>query len=194
MLLEGKRIGFGLTGSFCTFEKAFKSAEALVTAGAEVYPLMSFNAGSISTRFGRAEDNRKRLEEICGRGIIDSIEQAEPIGPKKMFDILVIAPCTSNTLAKLAIGICDTPITMGVKSHLRTGRPVVLAVSTNDALSGSGKNIGMLHNYRNYYFVPYGQDNCIQKPNSAVADFEKLPETVAMALEGRQIQPQLIRN
>ena len=186
MSLEGIKVGFGMTGSFCTFEKAFKAAGSLVEAGAEVSPIMSFNAWGISTRFGTAEENRRKIEEICGRKIIASIEEAEPIGPKKLFDILIVAPCTANTLAKLSLGISDTPITMAVKS------PVVLAISTNDALAGCAKNIGALQNYRNYYFVPYCQDNFTVKPNSVVADFTQINKTVEAALKGEQIQPVMI--
>lgn len=189
MLLDGVKVGYGLTGSFCTFEKAFAAAEKLVQNGAEVTPVMSFNAGRISTRFGTAEENRRRLKDICRHDIIDTIEGAEPIGPKKLFDIMIVAPCTANTLAKLALGICDTPVTMAVKSHLRNGRPVVICVSTNDGLAGCAKNIGALQNYRNYYFVPYTQDSPEGKPCSLVADFDKLSETVKYALEGKQIQP-----
>ena len=192
MSLEGIKVGFGMTGSFCTFEKAFKAASALVGAGAEVTPIMSFNAAGISTRFGTAEENCLKIEDICGHKIIRSIEEAEPIGPKKLFDILIIAPCTANTLAKLALGISDTPITMEVKSHLRNGRPVVIAVSTNDALAGCAKNIGALQNYRNYYFVPYSQDNFTSKPNSVVADFTQINKTAEAALEGLQIQPVML--
>lgn len=194
MSLEGKKIGFGMTGSFCTFQKAFAAAESLVRAGAEVFPVMSFNAAGISTRFGTADENRSRIENICKNKLIASIEDAEPIGPQKLFDILVIAPCTANTLAKLALGISDTPITMAVKSHLRNGRPVVIAVSTNDALAGCAKNIGILQNYKNYYFVPYSQDNFLAKPNSVVADFSKIDKTVEAALEGRQLQPIMLSN
>lgn len=189
MSLSGVKIGFGVCGSFCTFEKAFTEAKRLAEQGAELFPVMSFNASGISTRFGTAEENIEKLENICKRKIIDSIEGAEPIGPQKMFDILVVAPCTANTLAKLALGICDTPVTMAVKSHLRNGRPVVIAVSTNDALAGCAKNIGILQNYKNYYFVPYSQDNYKAKPNSLVADFSQISETIEQALEGRQIQP-----
>lgn len=192
MSLTGIRLGFALTGSFCTFEKAFKACEELVGAGAEVYPIMSFNAAGISSRFGRAEDNIKRFEDICGHEVIKTIEAAEPIGPKKMFDILAVAPCTSNTAAKLVCGITDTPVTMAVKSHIRNSRPVVIAISTNDALAASGKNIGQLQNYRNYYFVPYRQDNFEGKPYSAVADFDMLSSTIEAALEGRQLQPELM--
>ena len=140
MSLDGIRIGFCMTGSFCTFEKAFAAAERLVQQGAKLVPIMSFNAASISTRFGTAEENIKRLETIAGRKVIRTIEEAEPIGPKKMCDIMVVAPCTSNTAAKLALGLTDTPATMAVKSHLRNARPVVIAISTNDALAGCAKN------------------------------------------------------
>lgn len=187
--LSGIKIGFAVCGSFCTFEKAFKQAEELVKMGAEVTPIMSFNANIISTRFGTAEENNKKLREICGKDIISTIEGAEPIGPKKMFDVLTVAPCTGNTLAKLAMSIIDTPVTMAVKSHIRNARPVVIAVSTNDALSGSAKNIGALMNYRNFYFVPIRQDDCLKKPTSIVADFEMLPKAIESALSGKQIQP-----
>lgn len=189
MSLSGLKIGFGMCGSFCTFEKAFQAAETLSRTGADIIPIMSFNASNISTRFGTAEQNRTKLKDICGHDIIDSIEAAEPIGPKKLLDILVVAPCTANTLAKLALGITDTPVTMAVKSHLRNSKPVVIAVSTNDALAGCAKNIGMLQNYKNYYFVPYSQDNFQSKPNSIVSDFSKIPETIEAAIEGRQLQP-----
>lgn len=189
MSLSGLKIGFGMCGSFCTFEKAFQAAEILSRTGADIIPIMSFNASNISTRFGTAEQNRTKLKDICGHDIIDSIEAAEPIGPKKLLDILVVAPCTANTLAKLALGITDTPVTMAVKSHLRNSKPVVIAVSTNDALAGCAKNIGMLQNYKNYYFVPYSQDNFQSKPNSIVSDFSKIPETIEAAIEGRQLQP-----
>ncbi len=192
MSLEGKKIGFAMTGSFCTFEKAFGTAEELVALGADVCPIMSFNAAAINSRFGTAQQNRSRLENICRRPMIRTIEDAEPIGPKKMFDILIVAPCTANTLAKLALGITDTPVTMAVKSHLRNGRPVLIAISTNDALAGCAKNIGALQNYRNYYFVPYCQDNYKAKPYSAVADFSRITEAAESALEGIQIQPLLI--
>ena len=190
MSLSGIKIGFGISGSFCTFEKAFSAAQQLVTMGADVTPVMSFNAANISTRFGTAQENKSKFKSICQKdNIIDTIETAEPIGPQKMFDILLVAPCTANTLAKLALGICDTPVTMAVKSHLRNGRPVVIAVSTNDALAGCAKNIGMLQNYKNYYFVPYSQDNFIGKPNSLVADFSQIPKTLELALSGKQLQP-----
>lgn len=192
MSLDGIRAGFCMCGSFCTFKKAFAAAEALAAAGCELLPVMSFNAASISSRFGSAEENLRRLSEICGKSVITSIEGAEPIGPKKLTDILIVAPCTGNTLAKLSNGITDTPVTMAVKSHLRNNRPVVVALSTNDALSAAAKNIGALLSLRNYYFVPFSQDDCEGKPRSCVADFTLLPDTVAAALDGRQIQPILI--
>lgn len=157
--LSGIKIGYALCGSFCTFKKSLEQIKTLVESGAEVTPIMSFNAYNIDTRFGTAEENRKIITELCGREIIHTIEGAEPIGPQKMFDILTVAPCTGNTLAKLAVGIIDTPVTMAVKSHIRNMRPVVIAIATNDALSGSAKNIGALYNYKNYYFVPMSQDD-----------------------------------
>ncbi len=183
------RIGFALTGSFCTFAKAFKAMEELVTVGHSVTPIMSENAYSISTRFGSAEDNRARCLYITGNDIIHTIEGAEPIGPKGMFDILVVAPCTSNTMAKLATGVNDTAVTMAVKSHLRGARPVVIAPSTNDALAASAKNIGTLLNTKHYFFCPFGQDDTVKKPMSMVADLSRLTETVDCAMNGVQVQP-----
>lgn len=189
--LSGLRVGFAVCGSFCTFEKAFKALEALTELGCEITPIMSFNAYSLDTRFGTAQKNAARMFEITGKTVLHDIPSTEPVGPKKLFDVLVVAPCTGNTLAKLAVGITDTPVCMAVKSHLRNQRPVVIAVSTNDALSGSAKNIGTLRNYKNYYFVPLSQDDCLAKPFSLVADFDKIPETVLEALDGKQIQPAL---
>lgn len=189
--LSGIKIGYAVCGSFCTFSKSFSSAEKLIECGAVLTPIMSFNAFSINTRFGTAEENRQKLENICGNKVISTIEDAEPIGPKNMFDILVIAPCTGNTIAKLANGIIDTPVTMAVKSHIRNHKPVVIALSTNDALAGSAKNIGILLNYKNYYFAPFAQDDSVNKPRSLSADFSKLPEAVELALKYIQIQPLL---
>lgn len=189
--LSGLRVGFAVCGSFCTFEKAFKALEALAELGCEITPIMSFNAYSLDTRFGAAQKNAARMFEITGKTVLHDIPSTEPVGPKKLFDVLVVAPCTGNTLAKLAVGITDTPVCMAVKSHLRNQKPVVIAVSTNDALSGSAKNIGTLRNYKNYYFVPLSQDDCLAKPFSLVADFGKIPETVLEALDGKQIQPAL---
>ncbi len=183
------RVGFALTGSFCTHQRVLSVMEAMRDEGFEITPILSFNAGALDTRFGAASALRSRLTEICGRPPIDTIEAAEPIGPKAMFDVLAVAPCTGNTIAKLVYAVTDTPVTMAVKSHLRGGRPVILAVSTNDALSGSAANIGTLLNRRHYYFVPMKQDAPLTKPRSIVAEMEKLPETITAALAGRQLQP-----
>lgn len=187
--LEHVRIGFAMTGSFCTFQQAFAQAEYLVSCGAELIPIMSWNAANISTRFGTAEEMRERLENISGRKVISSIEDAEPIGPKQMTDILLVEPCTSNTAAKLALSITDSPVTMAVKSHLRGQKPVVLAIASNDSLAGTLKNLGLLANAKQYYFVPVRQDDTQKKPNSLVADFTKTAETLIHALNGKQIQP-----
>lgn len=192
MKLEGKKIGFAMTGSFCTFDKAFETARALRELGAELTPIMSFNAAGLSTRFGTASEHRERIELITSHRLIETIEDAEPIGPKKLFDLLIVEPCTANTLAKLALGIYDTPVTMAVKSHIRNGRPVLVAVSTNDALAACARNIGALQNSRCYYFVPYRQDSFEKKPYSVVADFSKTAAAAEAALEGRQLQPILL--
>lgn len=184
-------IGFAFTGSFCTYAQIFPIVEVL-TAEHQVFPIFSFSAASINSRFGAAQEHIQKAQEICGRDVIRTMEAAEPIGPKKMIDALIIAPCTGNTLAKLAHSIADTPVTMAAKSHLRNGRPVIVAVSTNDALAGAAENIGKLLARKNYYFVPFGQDDCIGKPTSLVADFRRIPETLNSALEGRQIQPILL--
>jgi dipicolinate synthase subunit B len=187
--LEGVRIGFALCGSFCTFAEAKKTAIGLKDSGAILTPIFSFNASSINTRFGNAKTHIEEFECICGNPPILTIEQAEPIGPKSMFDIVLVAPCTGNTLAKLAIGIIDTPVTMAVKSHLRNDRPVLLASATNDALSASAKNIGTLLNYRNIFFVPISQDDPSAKPRSCIADYSRIPEAVIAALSYKQLQP-----
>jgi dipicolinate synthase subunit B len=187
--LENVRIGFALTGSFCTFEKAKAAAAELIAEGATLTPIFSFNAASMNTRFGNSKTHIEELENICKNPPILSIENAEPIGPSGAFDILLIAPCTSNTLAKIALGITDTPVTMAAKSHVRNDRPVLLAISTNDALSASAKNIGALMPVRNYYFVPFAQDDTTNKPRSAVADFTKLTDAAVAALDRKQLQP-----
>ena len=187
--MELLHIGFALCGSFCTFPQAIPQLEALAAAGHDVYPIMSFNAYSLDTRFGKAADHVGRIEAACGRKIIAALPDAEPIGPKKLLDILIIEPCTGNTLAKLAAGIADTPVTLAAKSHLRNGRPVLIAVSTNDALAGAAKNIGCLQNGKHFFFVPYRQDDSAGKPTSLVADFTKTEEAMRRALEGKQLQP-----
>lgn len=184
-------IGFAMCGSFCTFADLFPVLET-VAGKHNVIPILSENAGRIDSRFGSAQSHREKIERICGRAPICTIEEAEPIGPKKLLDLLVIAPCTGNTLAKLAHSIADTPVTMAAKSHLRNGRPILIAVSTNDALAGAAENIGRLLARKHYYFVPFGQDDPIKKPTSIVADFSRIPEALELALEGQQIQPILI--
>ena len=189
---DGVKIGFAICGSFCTFASAFSEVEKLVEMGADVTPIMSYNASSLDTRFGKAKEHIEFLEKTCKKPVINSIVDAEPIGPKKMFDILAVAPCTSNTAAKLALGITDSPVTMAVKSHIRNARPVVIAMSTNDALGGAEKNIGVLRTLKNYYFVPVYQDDPIKKPNSMIAAFDMLPQTISSALNGCQIQPLVV--
>jgi len=190
--LKNLRVGFGVCGSFCTFSRAFTAAKKLKEYGCEVIPFMSFCASEIDTRFGTAQDNINKLEEICHNKVINTIEGAEPVGPKKMLDVMCVAPCTSNTTAKLALGITDTPITMAVKSHVRNSRPVVIAVSTNDGLSGSAKNIGTLLNTQNVFFVPFGQDDYQKKPTSLVADMSMIIPALKTALHRKQIQPLLM--
>lgn len=185
------KIGYALTGSFCTIEKSLETLKELVKEY-EVIPICSFNVAKMDTRFIKGADTVKQLEEITGNKVISTIETAEPIGPKKLLDVLVVAPCTGNTLGKLCQGIIDTPVTMSVKAHLRNDRPVVLAISTNDGLSGSAKNIGCLLERRNIYFVPFGQDDYIHKTTSLVAHFDMIGETVKEAAKGRQIQPMLL--
>ncbi len=183
------KAGFALCGSYCTFEKAIGQIEFLIEKGIEIYPIMSENAYSTDTRFGKAEEHVKRIEEICGKGIIHTITQAEPIGPKKELDILIIEPCTGNTIAKIANGIVDTSVTLAAKAHLRNEKPLLLAVSSNDALSSAASNIGKLLNTKNIYFVPLKQDNPQSKPRSIVADFNKTYDSVIAALNNKQIQP-----
>lgn len=192
MELEGINVGFAMTGSFCTFSKTISKMKELVKKGANVIPIMSFNAYNLDTKFGNANDFITEIENITKNKIIHTIQEAEPIGPKRMTDIMCIAPASGNTMAKLANGIIDTPVTMAVKSHLRNNRPVVVAISTNDALAGSAKNIGELLNRKNYYFVPFRQDNPITKPRSIVFDPEYLIKTIETALDNEQIEPILL--
>ena len=184
-------IGFAMCGSYCTFSRAFAAMEAL-TKEHRVVPIFSDNVQKTDSRFGSAEAFYQRAFDLTGIEPVCAIADAEPIGPKKLLDALVIAPCTGNTLAKLAHSIADTTVTMAAKSHLRNGRPVILAVSTNDGLAGAAENIGRLLARKNYYFVPFGQDDPKSKPTSLVAHFEKIPETVEIALRGVQIQPMLL--
>lgn len=184
------QVGFALTGSFCTFHQVIEQMEAVAAhPDWQVIPILSPNAYETDTRFGKAADFREQIERICGHEIWHTIAQTEPIGPKKLLDVLLVAPCTGNTLGKLANGITDTSVTMAVKAHLRNTRPVVLAVSTNDALANAGKNIGLLFNSKNIYFVPMRQDNAAGKPTSVVADFTQIVPAVEAALQARQVQP-----
>lgn len=188
--LENKKIGFALTGSFCTFKKTIQEMENLLKIdGIEIFPIMSFNSYNLDSKFGNAKNFIKKIEELTKNNIIHTITEAEPIGPKKMFDILIVAPCSGNTIAKLSNDIIDTPVTMAVKSHLRNEKPVVIAISTNNALSGAAENIGRLLNRKNYYFVPFKQDNPITKPNSLVFDPTYIKRTLEEALDNHQIQP-----
>ena len=184
-------IGFALCGSFCTYQKVFNAMQTVASIHT-VIPIFSHSAYTMDSRFGTAEAHITRAAEICGAQPLHTIAQVEPIGPGKLLDALVIAPCTGNTLAKLAHSIADTPVTMAAKSHLRNSRPVLIAVSTNDALAGAAENIGKLMGRKNYYFVPFGQDDPEKKPTSMVADFSKLLPALEAALEGRQLQPMLI--
>ncbi len=189
--MEKETVGFALCGSFCTFKKVIPQIKKLVDEGYKVIPIMSYTAYNTDTRFGKAMDFNKEIEEICKTEIVHTITGAEPIGPKELLDVLVIAPCTGNTLGKLANGISDTSVTLATKAHLRNQRPVIIAVSTNDALGTSAKNIGLLMNSKNIYFVPMEQDDYINKPNSIVADFKYIPDTVREVL-ATKVQPQPI--
>ncbi|HHW40402.1 MAG TPA: dipicolinate synthase subunit B [Syntrophomonadaceae bacterium] len=193
MNLKGIRLGFVVTGSHCTMGAVFNEITKLVQEGAEVYPIVSYSISTTDTRFGKSSDLCAKLQEITGHEPIKTIVDAEPIGPNKLFDILVVAPCTGNTLAKLANGITDTPALMAIKAHLRNQLPVVIAVSTNDGLGLNAKNIATLLNTKNIYLVPFGQDNPSVKPNSLVAHLDKMRDTVCLALEGKQIQPVLLQ-
>ena len=189
MTLENKTIGFAMCGSFCTFQKALDAARNLKSAGADIIPIMSETAYSTDTRFGTALNFRKELEEITGRQILHTVYETEPIGPKKLLDALVILPCTGNTLAKLSNAVADSSVTLAAKAHLRNKRPLVIGVSTNDGLGAAAENIGRLLARKHCFFVPFGQDDYIHKPNSLVADFTKLNITISDALENKQFQP-----
>ena len=192
MDLADKKIGVIMTGSFCTFSKVIKQIKELVKRKADVIPIMSDHSYNLDTKFGEAKNIRAEIEQITGKKIINTIQEAEPIGPKNMTDIMLIAPCSGNTIAKLANGIVDNAATMAAKSHLRNNNPLVIAISTNDGLSGSAENIGKLLNRNNYYFVPFRQDNPITKPRSLVFDSTYIIKTLEEALGRSQIQPILI--
>lgn len=183
------RIGFAMTGSYCTFKNVFEALESLRGEFENIMPIMSENVFSTDSRFGTAEEFRRRAKDICGREVVSTITGAEPIGPKGLLDLLIIAPCTGNTIAKIANGITDSSVTMAAKAHLRNDRPLLLAVSTNDGLSANASNIGKLMNRKNIYFVPFGQDDFVNKPTSLTAKFELITEAAIAALERRQLQP-----
>ncbi|MBQ8572655.1 MAG: dipicolinate synthase subunit B [Ruminococcus sp.] len=187
--MTGKTVGFAMCGSFCTFSKAIEQMKILKGLGINILPIMSFNAYNTDTRFGKSSDIIKSVEEIAEHQIIHTISGAEPIGPKEMCDVLLIAPCTGNTLGKLSLGITDTPVTMAAKSHLRINRPVLLSIATNDGLGASAQNIGRLINTKNIFFVPFSQDDPVKKPNSLVSHFGLIPEALKKALEKEQLQP-----
>lgn len=185
------KAGFAMCGSFCTFSKILPEMKALAEKGVEVFPIMSDTSFSTDTRFGEAKYFTEEIEKICSKKIISTICDAEPIGPKKMLDILIVAPCTGNTIAKIANGIADTPVTLAVKAHLRNERPVLIGISSNDALGANAKNIGVLLNCKNIFFIPFRQDDPHKKPRSIVADFTKIYPAMTKALEKIQIQPMI---
>lgn len=187
--MTDKTVGYAICGSFCTFSKTIPQIKKLVESGVRVLPIMSQNAYSTDTRFAKAEEFISEVERITGEKVIHTITGAEPIGPKKMCDLIIVAPCTGNTLAKLANGVTDTAVTMALKSHLRIKRPVLLCIATNDGLGASAQNIGRLLNTKNIYFVPFTQDDPGNKPNSLVSDFELICPCAEMAIDGIQYQP-----
>lgn len=191
--MRTERIGFAVCGSFCTHQEVLPVLKKLTEQYETVIPIASELAAFTDTRFGTAEDLLTAMETYTGRKVLCDISSVEPVGPKGLLDVLVIAPATGNTMAKLAAGITDSAVTMAAKAHLRNGRPVVIAMATNDGLSGSAKNIGELLVRKNYYFVPFGQDDALKKPTSLIADFSKLPATIDAALQGKQIQPMLLQ-
>ena len=189
MELKGRKIGVALTGSFCTYQKVFEQIRKLQEAQAEIVTIFSDASQKINSRFGEAEDFMKEAERITGKKPLLTIDQAEPIGPKSLLDLLIILPCTGNTIAKLANGITDTPVLMAAKAHLRNDKPLLISISTNDALGMNMKNIGLLLNAKNIYFVPFGQDNPEKKPNSMIAKTDLVIPAAEAAMEGRQYQP-----
>lgn len=191
--MRTERVGFAICGSFCTHERVLRELERLCGEYESVVPIVSETVCATDTRFGAARELLDAVERLTGRKAVSTIREAEPIGPKKLLDVLVVAPCTGNTLGKLSCGITDTAVTMAVKAHLRNERPVVLAVASNDGLSGAARNLGELLVRKNIYFVPFGQDDPVGKPCSLVADFSRIGDTVRSALEGRQLQPLLLR-
>ena len=190
--MENITVGYAMCGSFCTMKQSVAALKDLARFNIKIIPIMSHIVYTTDTRFGKADDFKAEVEAICHAPIIHDIPGAEPIGPKKLLDLLIICPCTGNTASKIAMGITDSSVTMATKAHLRNGRPVVLALASNDGLGATGKNIGLLHNTKNIFFVPYRQDDAAGKPTSLVSDFTKIPETAEAALSGNQIQPILL--
>ena len=191
--MEPIRVGFAFCGSFCTYHQAMTALEQVHARYGDVTPIVSEASAATDSRFGPAHEYMREMERICGKRVIDSIPKAEPIGPKHLLDVLVICPCTGNTLAKLANGITDTTVTMAAKAHLRNGGPVVLCMATNDGLAASARNIGTLLDKKHVYFVPFGQDDPAEKPTSLVADFSQVCDAIDAALRGKQLQPLLLR-
>ncbi len=192
--MKGITAGFALCGSFCTIKKAVAQLKVLNSSGVDIVPIMSPIVYTSNTRFGTAKELIDEIESLTNKKIITTVVDAEPIGPKKLLDLMIIAPCTGNTLSKLANGITDNSVTMAAKAHLRNGRPLLLAIATNDGLSACGNNIGRLMNTKNIYFVPFGQDDAFGKPTSLIADFDILPQAAEAALKGEQLQPILIKD
>lgn len=192
MNMEDLQVGFAFCGSFCTMSRAVETLEQTAARVGTVFPIVSETVACTDTRFGKAHDFMREMERICDRRVIATVAEAEPIGPKGLLDVLVICPCTGNTLAKLAHGVTDSSVTMAAKAHLRNGRPLVIAVSTNDGLTGSAPNLGALLGRKNVYLVPFGQDDCRSKPASLVADFALVPDTIEAACRGEQVQPLLL--
>lgn len=190
--MEQLNVGFALCGSFCTLAKAVEALEQVAARYTSVWPIMSQITVSTDTRFGKAREFVEQVEQICGRKIMSTVAEAEPIGPQKLLDVLVVCPCTGNTLGKLAHGITDGPVTMAAKAHLRNGRPLVLAPATNDGLSAAAPNLGVLLGRKQVYFVPFGQDDCRGKPTSLVADFTQVTDAIEAARRGEQLQPLLL--
>ncbi|SBW08928.1 Dipicolinate synthase subunit B [uncultured Eubacteriales bacterium] len=190
--MEEKTVGFAFCGSYCTFDKAMETLEKVHGLYGDVYPIVSERSAATDTRFGAAHDFMREMQRICDKRVISTIKDAEPIGPKKLLDVMVICPCTGNTLAKLAAGITDSSVTMAAKAHLRNSKPLIIAVSTNDGLSANAKNLGVLLEKKYVYFVPFRQDDPLKKPASLVSDFTLVPAAIEAALQGRQLQPILL--
>ena len=185
-------IGLCITGSFCTYEKILEVTKNMIDGGHNVIPIVSYAVKNLDTRFGKAEDFISRIEKLTGNSVVSTIVQAEPLGPQNAIDVLAVAPCTGNTLAKLACGISDDAVTMSCKSHMRNYKPLVIAISTNDALGLNMKNLATLMNEKNVYFVPFGQDNPNSKPKSLIANYDLLLDTILLAEKGRQLQPVIV--